>query len=283
MNLLISACNLNGGLYVLDTITRELTTIFEYIDYKGITTNDNYIYAYTNDTKEIVQFDKSFNEIKRIRFTKDAHGMIIYNDVLYVVDSFYDSIARFYSDLTYVDFLSYNPNVNIIDAQHMNDIFILDDLVYICMHNGTPIRNSDTHLSRKSLTDGCVKITNLNTINNLIEYKTLCDNLSQPHSPVIYNNHFFVCDSRRGTVKRYPIINGEINKDEEKISIFKGFTRGLYVDDNYLYVGLSKSNIHNNEDFMELCGISICNLDTMEEIDFIHMPANEIYNIIKLQ
>lgn len=58
-----------------------------------------------------------------------------------------------------------------------------------------------------------------------------------------------------------------------------GFTRGLYIENDTMWIGVSNSKMHNNNESDKLC-CSVYKLDMLTDlIDFVDLPSNEIYGI----
>ena len=104
---------------------------------------------------------------------------------------------------------------------------------------------SRSGLWRKGIFDGGVseiELDNNNSINDLIK------NLSQPHSPEIFDGQIYVLDS----------FNKYLFHGTKKIIKFQGFVRGLAFDDNYFYVGQSE-DMYLSKNFGSYIDNTICN------------------------
>jgi uncharacterized protein (TIGR03032 family) len=114
----------------------------------------------------------------------------------------------------------------------------------------------------------------------IIDIKTgraIVDNLRMPHSPRLYGNHLWVCDSLRGelsiidvkTRKRYPFVK------------FPEFVRGLAFWNEWAIVGLSKMRYSKGNWGASLgrCGLAAVNLNTAKVEAVLDLPANEIFDV----
>lgn len=101
--------------------------------------------------------------------------------------------------------------------------------------------------------------------------KKLYTNLSQPHSPKNFDGHGYICDSE--TKRLLVFRNGELTTEIN----FDAYTRGLFITDQCIYMGLNNSrNVINTE---STASIVILDRTTLEVINRIYLPINEIYDI----
>jgi uncharacterized protein (TIGR03032 family) len=114
----------------------------------------------------------------------------------------------------------------------------------------------------------------------IIDVKTgraIIDNLRMPHSPRLYGDHLWVCDSMRGelsiidikTRKRYPFVK------------FPEFVRGLAFWNEWAIVGLSKMRYSKGswEAGSGRCWLAAVNLNTAKVEAVLELPANEIFDV----
>jgi uncharacterized protein (TIGR03032 family) len=114
----------------------------------------------------------------------------------------------------------------------------------------------------------------------IIDVKTgraIVDNLRMPHSPRLYGDRLWVCDSMRGelstidikTRKRYPFIK------------FPEFVRGLAFWNQWAIVGLSKMRYSKGKwkACSGWCGLAAVNLNTARIEAVLELPANEIFDV----
>ncbi|MEA3354462.1 MAG: TIGR03032 family protein [Campylobacterota bacterium] len=127
-----------------------------------------------------------------------------------------------------------------------------------------------------------------------IDYGTLIDidtneilieGMIMPHSPKVYKDDVYVCESGLGVVWRY----NPKTKEKTEVVKLQGFTRGLYFYGGIMFVGLSQvraSEIKNptplSIEYDETyAGVWMINLETNEEIGHIKFDGDvdQIYDI----
>jgi glycosyltransferase involved in cell wall biosynthesis len=106
--------------------------------------------------------------------------------------------------------------------------------------------------------------------------RKLIRGLSQPHSPTPLGNNLLVANSEKKEISEYDK-KGRLVRSK----IFDGYTRGICVSDEIIYIGISCSrNIdQQNSDSAQIIAI---NSSSWEEISRISIPSPEIYSIIKI-
>ncbi|WP_158543352.1 glycosyltransferase [Dyella psychrodurans] len=105
---------------------------------------------------------------------------------------------------------------------------------------------------------------------------SLIEGLSQPHSLVVVDEKLWLCNSEDREIHIY-------NLDftlSQKIAL-PGYTRGLAVGANHVYVGLSRSRNCVASDIGEFTSavIAVLDRDSLGIIGFVPLPWNEIYDI----
>jgi len=127
-----------------------------------------------------------------------------------------------------------------------------------------------------------------------IDYGTLIDidtdeilieGMIMPHSPKVYKDEVYVCESGLGVVWKY----NPKTKEKTQVVKLQGFTRGLYFYGGVMFVGLSQvraSEIKNPTPLLKeydetYAGVWMINLETNEEIGHIKFDGDvdQIYDI----
>jgi glycosyltransferase involved in cell wall biosynthesis len=110
-------------------------------------------------------------------------------------------------------------------------------------------------------------------LQDLLTGERLITELSQPHSPVPFGNNFLIANSEKMDIREFSITGNLLRS-----KVLDGYTRGIYVGKNAVYVGLSCSR---NIEFNGLKSAAIVSLDpvTFEENGRIYLPTQEIYGI----
>jgi uncharacterized protein (TIGR03032 family) len=112
---------------------------------------------------------------------------------------------------------------------------------------------------RSTLPDGGVLI-------DVEKDQILLENLSMPHSPILYNGELYLLLSARGELIK-------VTKNGYKvIKSLNGFVRGMALIDDYLFIGLSKLR-QNASTFKDL---EIASKATQAGIKVIHLPTQAL-------
>lgn len=146
-----------------------------------------------------------------------------------------------------------------------------------------PNMTKDNHINCVAIKDNKIKYMTAfseGTHTKAIEYKgilydcqkekVILKGLNKPHTPKLYKNQLWFCNSGEGT----------LNKGVTPVHYFETFTRGLAFINNFVYVGLScmrrnKSYLTNSR-----CGIAKLNITTNELIqEKIYKQGLQIYDI----
>lgn len=111
-------------------------------------------------------------------------------------------------------------------------------------------------------------------VQDLLTGNRIIKNLSQPHSLTVYGENLLIANSESKSISEYSG-DGKFIREKQ----LDGYTRGVFVSGNVIYVGLSKTrnikdNLHDSAFLVAL------RADDWEEISRIRIPAEEIYSII---
>lgn len=184
-------------------------------------------FAISDSINSIILLDKNYKIKKKGSFPLNtrAHG-IAFDDVgknFYIACSNTDSVKVFDTSFNLVQTISISNKFKKYNSpqHHINDIFIKNQNLYICMF-------SLSGNSKNNIYDGGVYEIDLKNINNI---KTIYGNLFMPHSIKFINGSFAILDS----------LKGDLIVGSQKIASFPGFSRGLSFDENFYYVGQSRN------------------------------------------
>lgn len=154
----------------------------------------------------------------------------------------------------------------------------------MAMKDGKPkyVTTFNKEDSRDSWSEGR---TDDGTLIDVDTNEILLDGMIMPHSPKVYKDEVYVCESGLGVVWKY----NPITKEKTQVVKLQGFTRGLYFYGGVMFVGLSQvraSEIKNptplNKEYEETySGIWIINLEDGSEIAHIKFDGDvdQIYDI----
>ncbi len=222
---------------------------------------DGYIVART--ARGLMYLDKDFNIIKHNNMKGiDYHGLFIDNDLAYVVETSLNAIGIYeLENLEKIDEIRLHE-VYGKDMNHINDILIIGDSLYASMFS---LKENWTQLSRQKIKSGVIAEYSLSERKLIKVHHT---GLHKPHSVVIEDKDMFYCDSMEYTVK----------KNEDIIFKGNGFTRGLLLDKDVLFIGQSNSRLIKPP-WNKACGVYIVNKKTKEK-EFVELPSTEVYEII---
>jgi acetolactate synthase-1/2/3 large subunit len=97
--------------------------------------------------------------------------------------------------------------------------------------------------------------------------------LSMPHSPRLVDGSWVVCNSRKMEIVEFQ----RGSADPRRKLALGGYTRGLAVSDDYLYVGESASRGNIRPDI--LASIAVVCRKTWKLIDRLALPCREVYDL----
>jgi hypothetical protein len=264
--ILITCCNKNGGLFQLQFIKNKAKLIkISDEGYRGIAKYNNHLILISNN--KITMLDSDYNVVnKSLKKELGYHGVSIYKNKAYIVESQRNSIGIYsLPNLKRVDEIIISSAKE--DVNHVNDLFIVNDKIYISMFaTARPWRQSS--IQSGSIVEYCLKKRQI--------IKVHYHSLSQPHSVSIYNGNMYYCNSAEFEVKR------------NKATIFKncGYLRGLAIRNTTMFIGQSETrhlnNVIDGKTNVSLdCGIYI--FDSVHKVSrFVKLPAKEVYGIIVL-
>jgi GT2 family glycosyltransferase len=149
------------------------------------------------------------------------------------------------------------------DSRHVNCLGIWNgEVIYSAFGEFT------SHRGYKGASDG------QGFVNELFSGKRLISGLSQPHTPVGCGQNLLLANSQRSELHEYGP-GGELLRKQT----LPGYTRGICVTDEAIYVGMSKSR-NLDSDGLATAILLALDPDTWEELGRVAIPASEIYSVI---
>lgn len=208
----------------------------------------------------------------------DAHQIEWFKEQLIVVNTRYSCLCTLDSDWSFRPFWK-PPFISAItpeDRCHLNGV-ALDDSGprYV-----TALGQTDTAEGwREKKASGGI-------VFDVSSGKVLTSGLSMPHSPRLYAGRLWVLESGTGSLLSIDQSSGEVRR----VMKFAGFLRGLTFYKQFAFVGLCKArekehfgSLPIEEEFDEFeCGVSIVDLERMQQVGFIHFQSGieELFDIV---
>lgn len=236
MEVLISFCNQSGNfgnnLLLIDLETGKKRYLLKNVGgFTGLAQDDEYFYALSQTSPVRIYIIKKGLEktvLEQELFkTHDPHSIAVDKEDAYIVSTGNDSVLKYKFDKRKpsLDFqkILWKPEDSSgeKDTYHINSIFVFDSQVYVSAFGSKKLEKWSS--------------ANEGYIMNITENRKEFDFIYHPHSIFIEGNIFskknvYYCESSTKSVK----------KNNKKIIQFeKGYTRGLCVKNNYLFVGTS--------------------------------------------
>lgn len=206
--------------------------------YHGLTICDQR-YVAVDSSRGIIQFDEGFSEISvhELPLASRAHGISICAETkhCFVACSYLDAVIRF--DENFKEVTRYNVSKKALRRDggpysHCNDCLVSGKSLFVSMFSYTGNWKLDVF-------DGVILEIDLDTGEHL---GTVIDDLWMPHNVQLVDGSLACLDSLRGDLRfNNMMVQGS----------FPAFTRGLYYDNNYFFIGQSK-----NRNFSKTIGLS---------------------------
>lgn len=275
--LLVTCCNQNGGLFLIKLHDRqyEVKKIMDG-EFRGIAKSGDF-YVLVSGSKGIFILDKSFNVINHKQLTGklDFHGVSVNKDKAYIVETKTNSIGVYdlQENIEKIDEIRFSNENH--DVYHVNDLCITNDILYLSMFSNPHIINKYSfflkHFLPKKHEQGLIIEYSLKEKKVI---KISHDHLFQPHSVLIHDDQLYYCVSAKFLVK----------KNNEVIFNCNGYTRGLAIKEQIMFIGQSMSRnlevlTKEHTNIMLNCGIYIHDISTRQSF-FVEIPAKEIYGIL---
>lgn len=274
--LLISCCNNKGGLYLVQFKQQqyEINKVLN-VRCTGITKYGS-SFVVISSSHGIFILDENLKVIKNkaLSIELDLHGVAIDDDKAYIIETKTNSIGIYNlkNNLERIDEIRFSPEND--DVCHVNDLYIANDKLYVSMFSYPPRKNFLSfagYFPNKTIHQGVILEYSLQERKVV---KVCHDKLLQPHSVLHYDNKLYYCVSGEFLVK----------SNEEVIFKCLGYTRGLAVRNQTMFIGQSESRhipvlLKKNTNILLDCGIYVHDISTKLS-SFIHIPSEEIYGIL---
>lgn len=208
----------------------------------------NKIHAYNCAGFSLEKEDSSF---------EDIHDVLFLNDHYYIVGTELNVVIKI--DLSGKEIQRWTLGVE-RDSCHINCLSVIDNrIVYSAFGSFNSSRGYKGNTQNKGF------------LKDLISGETLVSGLSQPHSPTVFGNNFLIANSENFELQEYSV-SGELVRSKK----MDGYTRGICVSEQYIYVGISKLRKGSSQ---RIDSAVICILDKIswKEEHRIAIPADEIY------
>lgn len=269
--LIISCCKKNGGIYQYD---RKLKKVFN-IEIRGLIYNEKEktFYAASNNDLKIYKFNKNFEILKDKKINEHVHGLCLHDDKIYLCNTYNNSIDIYNSDLLMGKSISYKKeNLNFPDHYHQNDIFIKDNKIYATMFRKEINSEDDKKNDEKK---GVLVRSEFDSFNEF-KWEILASNLTRPHSPVYHENKIYLCNSQESELHVYDAETLQLIKSKK----FDGFTRGICIEKNYIYLGINSSLLHKTQiGKNQKAKVLILSKEKLNVLNVIELDSYEIYSI----
>lgn len=268
----------HGGLYKVDLETGHSTLLFSWddthIDFegrggerglRGLAQYNGYIYICS--CSEVIQYDMNFNQIQKFTcpYLYNLHDVWVYNDVLYITSTGYDSVVLFdlrTHQFTDAYFFRKRIPTSFFDRLLIKLLprFKYYSKVYAATKDGGPTLKDTVHINSVSVENGRIYVsgTGLDGIFHLDtkgKYHKVFELPTKTHNGQLHPD--FVIYNRTPTNKVIrlsangePLFTYEIPQVtptshtglNEKTAV-AGFNRGLVIHGDLLIVGSSPANI----------------------------------------
>jgi hypothetical protein len=193
----------------------------------------------------------------------DIHDVLIADSSLYAVGTSANEVLQL--DMNAVPVRRW-PFPGEIDAKHINCLALWNQRIVF-----SAFGDFTDHRQYKGNTAQAGFVQDLHTGERLIEA------LSQPHSLVPFGDKLLLANSETRELREY-----DSNAKLLRSKILDGYTRGICIQDNILYIGLSRSR---NIDSSTIVNANLVALDlqSWEELGRIELPISEIYSVLPIE
>ena len=165
-----------------------------------------------------------------------------------------------------------------------------------CHLNGLAMENGEaryvTVVSRSNTIDGWRdRRVDGGAVLDVKSGEVICDGLSMPHSPRLYEGRLWILNSGTGDLG-FVHLDGKRKGEFESFVFCPGFVRGLAFRNGYAFVGLSKPRYQRFEglalddrlkeaDSEPWCGVQIIDLSTRACVDWLRIDGQiaELYDV----
>ncbi len=228
----------------------------------GIAVSDKYLLRGVQPNG-IEIYDNAGTCIKRhSELFEDVHDLLIHQDNFYVVSTDTNSIIQMN---TQGDILRKTQISQERDSFHINCLtFWNHEIVFSAFGEFKEYRGYKGRTEESGFVQG------------LESGKKWAVGLSQPHSLLVFNENLILANSEYKEILEI----SPHGKIERKKSL-DGYTRGLCIKDNILFVGISKTR-NITTDQINSAYVVALHADTWDEMDRLEVDANEIYQIFSI-
>ena len=266
---LITSHSQNGGIFELNLKNEKFKKLVSG-KYRGIKKIENQ-YLAVNENKGLVLLNKNFKKLKILKLPKwhNAHS-VAYNNkskIIYLAVTGFDQIYCIrYPSLEIKKIIDFSKKKLIVDSFHLNGLLYLKNKLYVSMFS-----KKGTWKNNK-WNDGTIGYYKIPNFEKFYAVKT---KLKQPHSLTNFRNEIYYCNSIDYEIKSLKNFNFKLN----------GYTRGLYIDNNILLVGYSKSRnldrfLKNNSFKNNFCSVNVFDKQN-NTYKIIPSKIDQIFDIIK--
>jgi O-antigen biosynthesis protein len=192
----------------------------------------------------------------------DVHDVLEFEDHLYVVGTTGNEVIKLDSHGIERDRWRF-PGEE--DSRHVNCLGVWNGRVVY-----SAFGEFSQHRGYKGMSDG------EGFVEDLFSGKRLISGLSQPHTPVGHGANLLIANSERSELREYAP-DGQLLK----VKTLPGYTRGISVTSEAIYVGMSKSR---NLDGNGLTSAVLIALDpsSWDELGRVALPSSEIYSVVSI-
>lgn len=248
--LLVSCCNIRPGLYLVDEDLEGYEKLTD-DESRGFVFWGGFLYIACGASQKKIRgiriLDNTFKTLRVYPMNRDWHGLFLRRRTLYAVDRGNKSVWTFnwwLQDKKQLD-LSLPPN-------SLNDIYVRRDGEIILLAWNGFIRYKKSY--------------------NAPQETTLRPNL-QTHSIIKADKRFWWCNSQEKTIVSF---SNEFS-DEKKFATLDGYTRGLLVEKDHVFCGLSRNR--KQEGARHHATVVKLNKSSKEVVKTLDLPSDEIYQI----
>jgi len=293
MKLLVSLCNKIvepiGPPFLLevDTVSEEITPIFlddsrvpPPLGFSGLCPyREGFLAALQTEPTTLLQLSREYQveNVWTLTRVKDARSLAVFEDKIYLVSTGNDAIVEFAPDSE--ERIFWRANHEGKDSIHLNSLAWHEGNLYATAFGK---KKGDSWSSADA-----------GFLQNLTTGTCLCEALMHPHSLLVADDGFYFCRSRHMSVGK---------PDGQDLEIGVGYTRGLCVSGEYIWVGVSRGRasskslgkvVENPQDsglLTGLCGVVMYrrNADDLSKSELIGAfwledYRTEIYDILPLE
>lgn len=264
--LLITCCNENGALYKLSLEDdKGLVKTLIKGDFRGIAKHEEHYITVSHN--RVYLLDDKFQLIKHHKSDgADYHGVAVYGNKAFIVETGNNAIGIYkIPSLARTGEITFGTHGR--DFNHINDLFIVQDTIYLSMFS------SKTQWREAPQYSGLILEYSLEK--NKVQKRFT--KLNQPHSVTVHKENLYYCSS----------LDFEIRKNRKTIFQSFGYLRGLCLEGEMMFIGQSKSRAHMKkvrQDYHNLsydCGVYVFDLNKKVS-RFIHLPSSEVYAILAI-